>query len=75
MVQELEYDWKLMVIDGIGVYLFTLSLSDRIEDLILVDVAGVLVMVVVRNLPRVVRDHDHAVQQIAELKEKKSLLS
>jgi hypothetical protein len=64
-----------MVFDNIDVYLFTLSLSDRIEDLILVDVAGVLVMVVVRNLPRVVRDHDHAVQQIAELKEKKSLLS
>jgi hypothetical protein len=53
------------------VYLFTLSLPDRIEDLVLIDVAGVLVVVVVRNLPRVVRDHDHAVQQIAELIKKK----
>ena len=48
-------------------YLFPLRLSDWIEDLVLIDVACVLVVMVVGQLPRVVRDHDQAVQQVAEL--------
>ena len=36
--------------------LLSLRLPDRVENLVLVDVAGVLVMVVVRHLPGVVGD-------------------
>ncbi len=43
-------------------------LSHGIEDFVLIDVAGVLVMVMVGHLPGVVGYHDQPVQKVAELK-------
>ena len=48
--------------------LLALRLPDRVENLVLVDVTGVLVVMVVGQLPGVVRHQDEPVEKISNLR-------
>ena len=50
--------------------LLSLCLPDGVEHLVLVNVAGILVVVVMRHLPGVVGDQNEAMEEVSNLEAK-----